>query len=376
MARITSPFNHTNDRRRRRSKVYESSTAMRLGVDLTSLTRQERSRSGHSVHPSQPELRRKRNKISPTSAHHVAPTVMVRSVSTSMPLRPTRSQKKARRRYDIALGLPGTEVRLPGLPHIAIGWRWLSAVLAVILGFLLYQVWNASTFKVEQAEIGGLQRLTGSEVNAVLGLAGEPIFSLNGDQIQNELLQAFPEFSAVSVEVGLPNSVAITVTERVPVLAWMLNGNAMLVDQAGMAFPARAGSTGGTTPVVEASAFPPAPYDDVAMVDEQDITAPAPQATESAPATGAKPFMTPEFVAAALTLAEQAPENMPLLYDSSHGFGWRDPGGWEVYFGNAQEMPMKLLVYQEIIARLDDSEETLPSLVSVEYVHAPYYRPR
>lgn len=376
MARIVNPFNRTNDRRRRRNKVYESSATMRLGVDLANLTRQDRPRTGHSVHPSQPDLRRKRAKVAAAATHREAPTVMVRSISTSMPLRPTRSQKKARRRYDIALGMPGTEVRLPGLPQIAIGWRWLSAVLAIILGFVLYQVWNASAFQVEQIEIGGLQRLTSTEVNAVLGMAGKPIFSLDSNQIQNELMQAFPEFSSASVQIGLPNSVTITVTERIPVLAWMLNGSATLVDQTGAAFPARSSLPSDFGPVVEASAPPPALYVEEPQADLQDITASTPQVAERTAPTGAQPFMTPEFVTAVLTLAEQAPLDVPLLYDGSRGFGWRDPGGWDVYFGDAQEMPMKLLVYQEIIARLDDKEETLPSLVSVEYVHAPYYRLR
>ncbi|MBP1702333.1 MAG: putative cell division protein FtsQ, partial [Chloroflexi bacterium] len=129
-------------------------------------------------------------------------------------------------------------------------------------------------------------------------------------------------------------------------------------------------------PVVEASAPPPALYVEEPQADLQDITASTPQVAERTTPTSAQPFMTPEFVTAVLTLAEQAPPDVPLLYDGARGFGWRDPGGWDVYFGDAQEMPMKLLVYQEIIARLDDKEETLPSLVSVEYVHAPYYRLR
>ena len=96
----------------------------------------------------------------------------------------------------------------------------------------------------------------------------------------------------------------------------------------------------------------------------------------STPIVGAQPFLKPEFILAVMALRENAPQGVPLLYDAARGFGWRDPGGWDVYFGDAQDMAMKLDVYQAIINRLDDKEETLPSLVSVENVHAPYYRPR
>jgi hypothetical protein len=374
MAGIPNPFQRSNDRRRKRTRAYDSTTAMRLGIDLT---RPDRSRTGHPVHTSQVDLRRKRTRAHVSPVQHEAPTVMVRNIAASQPAAgATRSQKKARRRFDIAVGLPGTEVRLPNLPQIAISWRWLSAVLTIVLGFVVYQVWNASTFQVEEAEVSGLQRLTPKDVNNMLGLAGQPIFSLDAGQLENELLQAFPEFSAATVQIGLPNSVAITVTERVPALVWMMNGNATLVDADGMGFPARGESSSLSAPVVEALAPPPPIATVGKQQDSTNLAGLSAKAPESTTVVGAQPFLKPEFISAVLALRDQAPEGVPLLYDGTRGFGWRDPGGWDVYFGNAQDMAMKLLVYQEIIARLDDKEETLPSLVSVENVHAPYYRPR
>jgi cell division protein FtsQ len=302
---------------------------------------------------------------------------MVRNVAaghtTSGPL---HSQRKARRRFDISVGLPGTEVRLPNLPQFAISWRWLSAVLAIVLGVGLYQVWNAAAFRVSGAEISGLQHLTTKEVNTVLGLKDRPVFSLDADQLKNELLQAFPEFSSASVHIGLPSTVAITVTERVPVIAWMVNGSATLVDQEGMAFPARGDISALGLPVVEASAMPPALVRVERETEETDLASLEGASPVSAPIVGAQPFLKPEFILAVMALRENAPQGVPLLYDAARGFGWRDPGGWDVYFGDAQDMAMKLDLYQAIINRLDDKEETLPSLVSVENVHAPYYRPR
>ena len=63
-----------------------------------------------------------------------------------------------------------------------------------------------------------------------------------------------------------------------------------------------------------------------------------------------------------------------LVYDSVHGLGWNDPKGWEVYFGSEdQDMEMKLTVYQALVDRLEN-EGIQPAMISVEYVHAPYYR--
>jgi cell division protein FtsQ len=376
MARIPSPFKRSNDRRKR-TRTYDSTTAMRLGIDLTNLARPERSRPGRGVPTSQVDLRRKRTRAHSSPVQRVAPTVMVRNVAAGQPSSSTGRTAKTRRRYDIAMGMPGTEVRLPNLPQISISWRWLSAVLTVVLGFALYQVWNATTFRVAGAEVNGVQRVTAADVNNALGIQGKPVFSLDAGQLQEQLLQAFPEFSFAAVQIGLPNTVSITVTERLPLLAWRMNGNVTLVDDEGMGFPARGDVTAQAIPVVEASALPPTVVIEKPQVDVMDLTTqPAETTVEPEPVVGAQPFTKPEFVSAVLTLKEQAPESVPLLYDGARGFGWRDPGGWDVFFGDARDMAMKLLVYQKIIARLDDKEETLPSLVSVENVHAPYYRPR
>ena len=68
------------------------------------------------------------------------------------------------------------------------------------------------------------------------------------------------------------------------------------------------------------------------------------------------------------------PAETVLVYDSAHGLGWNDPNGWDVFFGvEDQDMDMKLLVYQALVDRLK-SEGITPALISVEYLHAPYYR--
>jgi hypothetical protein len=125
------------------------------------------------------------------------PPVMMRG---SMPGRPVQTRKpgKTRRRYDVALDVPGAELRLPALPQVQIGWRLLSGVMTIALLAVLYHVWNSPAYRVDEAEVTGLLRLTSADVNAVLDVADEPIFTLSAAELQKRLVESFPEFSRVS----------------------------------------------------------------------------------------------------------------------------------------------------------------------------------
>jgi hypothetical protein len=82
----------------------------------------------------------------------------------------------------------------------------------------------------------------------------------------------------------------------------------------------------------------------------------------------------PEVLESALQMNSLLPQGATLLYDSVSGMGWRDPGGWEVYFGNdLSNIQMKLVMYQVILGRLQELGIS-PEMISVEHVDAPYYR--
>jgi len=284
------------------------------------------------------------------------PPVMVRGGVVEAPL-PVRkaSKSKARRRYDVSLGVPGAEMRLPALPQIAIDLRLLSGVLVAGLAFLLYHLWNSPSFRVDEAEISGLQRLNSHDVNAVLDLEDEPIFAIDPQELVQKAKEAFPEFSSIQVEVGLPRLVRLTVEERQPLLTWKQDGRTVLIDANGIAFPQR--DLAGASPplVIEAFSSPP-------VIQE-----------EGAQDGSAVQFMSVEMVSAILSMSGQAPKDTPLLYDAKHGLGWRDNRGWEVYLGDVSEIDMKLRVYQAMIEKIN-KEGLSPVLVSVEYTHTPYFR--
>jgi cell division protein FtsQ len=382
------PKRSSSQPKTKRRSAQQSSSASAGGSPTVVMTRAE-------------EIRRQRTKAKTRTLHQhkpakigppTPPPIMVRgSLSGPQPAQSKRTQR-ARRSYNIALGSQGAEMRLPALPRVRIGWRLASFLVAGLLIFGIYQLWNLPIYRVNQVEIHGLQRLSSSAVSDVLEASDKPVFILDEQIMQQNLLTSFPELSTAAVTIELPNTVVVTVTERVPVLIWRQDGKTSLVDIDGMIFPFRDETVQTNYPVVEAAGIPPMPPqstpDTTGNAAEAQNPASASFASTGFPGasfallpqylTSARPFLFPEMVSAILSMAENAPEGATLIYDSTHGLGWQDRRGWYVYFGDILnlrngDMETKLRVYKSILEYLK-LQDTKPSLISVEFVHAPYYR--
>ena len=84
--------------------------------------------------------------------------------------------------------------------------------------------------------------------------------------------------------------------------------------------------------------------------------------------------MFPEMVEAILQMSEYAPAGSPLVYDPKHGLGWKTKRGWDIYFGmDVSDVEQKLIVYKAVVQQLK-KDGINPAMISVEYIHAPYYR--
>jgi cell division protein FtsQ len=270
--------------------------------------------------------------------------------------------KKARRRFDVALSsVPGAEIRLPSLPSIHLGWRFISGLLVAVLAFTLYTAWNHELYIVNEVEIEGVKRLPLADLNAVIGVTGDSILAVNPEKIQADLLAAYPELSQVSVEVSVPANVMVKVVERLPVLTWKQDGQVMLVDATGMAFKPRGLGQG----------------EEIVGVLVEAESKPSGGESRNSPEEGVqKPsrFLPPQLVTAVLAMSTRVPPGTSLIYTLDHGLGWKDPRGWQVFFGTQTgEMESKLRVYEAIVNRLA-KERVKPALISVEFLHAPYYR--
>jgi cell division protein FtsQ len=268
-----------------------------------------------------------------------------------------RKGKNNRRRFDIAVNSQGAEMRLPSIPSFGVGWRLLSALLIGALGFAIYSLWYSPMFTIDKIDVSGMVRLTNAEINSVADVIGKSIILVNPAKLETEMQKAFPELVNISVETEVPNIVKISFVERQPVLAWQQDEQTYWVDENGYAYaPHGEGGPSVTVQGSELLSSSPVMGDTLGDIEEEDQTLPV------------------ELVNAILAVSHEVPENTPMVYDNQHGIGWTDPRGWQVYFGSTDEdISIKLKVYEKIFRRLKKAG-IRPALISVEHLHAPYYR--
>lgn len=286
------------------------------------------------------------------------------TLSRTRTVRPakTPARSKVRRRYQVAVPFGGNaSLSLPTL-HIQAGPRTISAVVVLAMLGLLAMMWTMPPFVVRSAQVHGGQRLGASDINSVLATTGQPIVTVDTAKLEEKLRSAFPEIRDVSVRVGFPTGLVVTVTERTPIVAWQQADKTLWLDSQGVAFPPRGTADGLIT--VQASGVPP-------VVETTATTAPQ---QGSATADAPQPLLSAEAVTALQAIAPYVPAGSALIYDPAYGLGWTDARGWQAYFGQTtSDLSLKLSMYQTLVDSLA-SRGIQPTLISVEYPNAPFYR--
>jgi cell division protein FtsQ len=285
---------------------------------------------------------------------------------TRRPTAPTHVVTRKKHTAYVPLKNKGAELQVPALPHIQFGWRFISGAvfllsLAVVISFA-----SLSAFQISTINLRGAQRLSTEAILSQVDLVGSSIITVEPDQVRTMIEDRFPSLSSVSVSVNLPASVTLRVVEREPLILWQQDSSAHWIDAEGVMFPVFGEVEVAQT--VAASGDPPAaPEVFTPEVDEE--TGEISHLLEAS-----LPSTTPEFVQAVLSLSAYIPEGTALQYDPQFGLGWRDPNGWLVYFGrDTNNIDVKLSEYQTIIGALENQNIT-PALISLEFLHAPYYR--
>lgn len=333
--------------------------------------------------------------VSRSSSHagstYTPPPVMMRgSMAGPFVEGKRRRVKNSRlpRKIEVPLRTPGAHVSLPTMPQVSVGWRLVSFVLVALLSVTLYAFWNFPQFQVDAPVYSGIVRLNENALTAAMELDDQPVFIMNAGSLEEKLLKSIPEISSVGIRIDFPNSFKVNVTERIPVLAWNQNGQIILVDREGWGFPARGDISDLPIPMVKATIAPAGvgastlvtktvqtSSKDLLEILELDddmglngIIGASEQQTNTV-----KTFMDPLLVETILSLSKDLPENTPLMYDWLRGLGWVDAHGWEAYFGDPEDIPMKLKVYHALVEKLL-AANIQPAVISVEEVHFPYYR--
>lgn len=298
-----------------------------------------------------------RSRAPKTTPSNFPPVLIRGTAGTAAISHSNKKSRNARRRFDIALNGQGAEIRLPAIPSLRFGWRLLSLLTVAVLSLMIYFLWSSPLFSVDDIEVSGLVRLSDEQINAVVDIVGKSIIFVDAEQVRQQLETAFPELENISVKTEVPNKVMVNLVERQPVLAWQENGQTYWIDEFGIAYLPH----GDNQPsiIVQGNDLLTQPGETAELQQEeqtQDLRIPI------------------ELVNSILVLQENIPENSPITYDNQHGIGWFDPRGWQVYFGNdGEDMKLKWNVYWKTFKRLKQAG-IMPALISVEHLHAPYYR--
>lgn len=285
-------------------------------------------------------------------------TTRARQENARSPRRSARpgTTRSARRRFQVALlpVAPDAEMRGISIPRPHLGRRLLSFVAVALLGAALYFAFNLPQLQVSQAQITGNQMLTPTEINTSLNIAGKPVFLLIPSELEKRLRLSYPELLTAKVDITLPNTVAVQVTERKPVIRWQQGDGYTWISEDGIAFRPHG--------------------EDAGLIPVQALSAPPTEGNVSSDPITPAPFISSELVQALKGLAGHVPQGVPILYEASSGFGWNDPRGWRVYFGtSARDIELKIRVYESIVTSLTQ-RGIKPALINVTYPAAPYYR--
>lgn len=282
--------------------------------------------------------------------------------------RPYTTSNRQRRQIYLPTTTPGSEVRLPSLPRISLSWRWLSTVLSLAAVVLLYMMLNSSTFIIDTVTLTGGVRVPSEEVKAVLNVTGESIIHVEPAQVESQILATFPDIKRAQVSIDLPDSLNVAIEERIPAILWLENEQELFwIDQDGFTFTVRGEAN---LPIrVYANTAPPFA---LGFVDSKSVE--SAENKNEANASQVLPPIDPAFVLAVQKLNGIKPADTAMLYDLEKGLGWTDPHGWQVFFGtNTNSIDMKLIEYDHIVSAILE-RNLQPVLISMEFLHAPYYR--
>ena len=256
-----------------------------------------------------------------------------------------------------------------------VGWRLLSFLLAGAFSFAIFTAWQSPDYMVSTVRIEGLQRLPENDVLDVLDIYGLHIFTLEPERVSQLIRQHFPELRDLQVKLSLPAQVSIHVVERQPMIAWQLKDDLLWIDSDGYLIPARGEVNHMLT--IQADELPFYHLIGKEDISSENIIRDKPKFKEYM--DDLVFFSTPKqidgnLLTAILQLNAWMPDESVLLYQEKRGIGWTDIRGWDVFVGSKLEnINDKMLMYETIVRKLGE-QGIQPSIVSVEFLHAPYYR--
>jgi hypothetical protein len=287
--------------------------------------------------------------------------------------KPSQGAAQPRRKVVYKVGADGVETRLPAIPLLRFSWQWISGILTIALFLLVIFLVNSPMFRVQSLTVNGLTRYTSDEFQPLIKGRKTSIFLFDTNPVMHSLRLVYPELVDPQISIRMPNQVLVSAGEREPIILWQVNGNAYWIDAEGVVMQPRGEIPGLLTvqsavepPLTRMSNKPTSVIDYARMIIERQ--------SGSLTSEELIDYINPETLNAIIKMNAILPAGGSLVYDPISGMGWRDPGGWEVYFGtNLSNIDFKQVEYQTILASLVEMGVT-PTMISVEHIDAPYFR--
>jgi hypothetical protein len=165
----------------------------------------------------------------------------------------------------------------------------------------------------------------------------------------------------IKVKANFPSNVIITVSERIPVIAWEQGDATFWIDAEGYVFSPRGEAAIPLTvmsedapPILQTSNETSQVQDEEALVQPERVKT--------------------DIMQAAQKLSEQLGTGAVIVYSAEQGLGWSDPRGWKVFIGSSlNNIDAKVKVYRTLVDKVLAQGEQ-PIVFSVEFLDAPYYR--
>jgi len=195
----------------------------------------------------------------------------------------------------------------------------VAAFVVVLVVLAIYGVTSSSAFDYARLRVEGTTYTKPGDVEATLAaVRGQNLFRMATGPLQDEI-ERLPTVARARIGVELPDTLAVRIDERVPVLIWQVGDRRFLVDSTGTLFAALPND-------------PPGAAGDLPVVDDR-------RTTSTALDVGVP--LDPVDVDAATRLGSLVPndvgsaaDGLTVILTDENGYIVRPrPGSWSAVFG-------------------------------------------
>lgn len=219
-----------------------------------------------------------------------------------------------------------------------------SVLIIAMAGLLIYLFWD-TRFYVSGITLSGNRLVSAEDVYRRADIHGWSIFYVNTARLTKNLTERLPEIRSAQVRCRLPARVIVTLQERIPQIVWETSNGRFLVDAEGVVL--QAAQTTQDKLLIRDYGGPP--------VNPGDI-------------------VEKRAIETAQQLQALLGDTTAFYYTHDKGITWREPHGWEVFFGLGGDLSVKVANLWAIVRKIK-AEGLDVSYIDVRFESSPRHGP-